>query len=125
MRTNHGSSVGSRAGEARAQAYGGDVLIYHIAEPDRWNPDADLYRAESLETEGFIHCSTGAQLRAVAHDFYPERTDVIVLTVDIDRLDDPLIFEDLHGHGEEHPHVYGPIPIRAVVRSEPIGDVLG
>ena len=39
------------------------MLIYHIVLPEVWAAfDTELYRATSLETEGFIHCSFADQL---------------------------------------------------------------
>ena len=38
--------------------------IYHITPRQDWEKASSegTYRADSLETEGFIHCSTSAQL---------------------------------------------------------------
>ncbi|MGI9667285.1 MAG: DUF952 domain-containing protein [Acidimicrobiia bacterium] len=101
------------------------VLIYHIAEPDLWDAEAETYAAESLTSEGFIHCSTETQLRGVAEAFYEGRTDVIVLTIDVARLEKPPVFEDLYDHGAGFPHIYGPIPTSAVTSTRSIDEALG
>lgn len=42
----------------------------------------------------------------------------MVLVVDPARLDVPLVYEAVEPGGEEFPHVYGPIPVGAVVKVE-------
>jgi uncharacterized protein (DUF952 family) len=86
------------------------MLIYHIALPDVWNSldnDAD-YTADSLEMEGFIHCSYGHQLDAVLKRYYANAKEVIILTVDTDKLTSPLA-EEPSTNNEIYPHIYGPI----------------
>ena len=54
--------------------------IYHIVLPDDWAAfDTDLYRAKSLETEGFIHCSFSDQLNGVIQRHYSREPQVVVL----------------------------------------------
>lgn len=95
------------------------TTIYHIAEPDRWDPQAESYEAESLTTEGFIHCSTAAQLSGVVQTFYTGRSDLILLSIDPDKVEIGVIYEDLYGHGDDFPHVYGPIVKQAIISAEP------
>jgi len=65
-----------------------------------------------------VHCSTSDQLREVAKTIYPGRDDLVLLTIDPDLLDiGRLVYEDLYGHGDLFPHVYGPLPTRAVLSS--------
>lgn len=93
--------------------------IYHIAEPDRWDPQATSYEAESLATEGFIHCSTAAQLPGVADAFYRGRSDLLLLSINPDEVGISVVYEDLYDHGDDFPHVYGPIPMQAITSAEP------
>lgn len=79
--------------------------IYHLAEPTRW--PADPYVAESLATEGFIHCSTAEQLSQTYDRYYAGRRDLVLLTVDPAALDVRV--------EHEFPHVYGHIPASAVI----------
>ena len=96
------------------------TTIFHIAEPSDWPPPGEEYSAPSLATEGFIHCSTAEQLPGVAEAFYADRSDVIVLEIDTSTFGDSLVYEDLYGHGDEFPHIYAPIPVRAVVATGPL-----
>lgn len=69
-----------------------------------------------MATEGFIHCSTGEQLPGVARTFYAGREDLILLTIDPELLGEGrLVYEDLYDHGDLFPHIYGPLPVRAVI----------
>ena len=90
-------------------------LIYHIIDKHAWDPaSAGEYRADSLATEGFIHCSNRDQVARVANLFYADRTELLVLCIDADRLTSSVRDED-PGTGELFPHVYGPISRDAIV----------
>jgi uncharacterized protein (DUF952 family) len=94
--------------------------IFHLAEPSDWSAGSPVYSPESVEQEGFVHCSTRDQLGGVARALYPDRDDLVLLTIDPDRLvEGTLVYEDVYEHGDLFPHVYGPLPTRAVVSTEP------
>ena len=76
---------------------------------------ATHYRPSGLANEGFVHCSTPAQLPATLDRHYRDRDDLVLLTIDVGALTGDLIWEDTSGRGEAYPHVYGPIPLAAVV----------
>jgi uncharacterized protein (DUF952 family) len=67
---------------------------------------------------GFAHLSRPHQLEATAARFYADREDVVVLVLDPDRLAAPVRDEEVPG-GERFPHLFGEIPIGAVVRAVP------
>jgi uncharacterized protein (DUF952 family) len=92
-------------------------LIYHLATPAAWNNTAHDYRADSLDSEGFIHCSFADQVARSANRFYAGADALLVLHIDPQRLTSPLKVEAA-GSGELFPHVYGPINRAAVVRAE-------
>ncbi|MBN0047982.1 DUF952 domain-containing protein [Streptomyces actuosus] len=102
--------------------------ILHLTERSLWE-EARAHGAYTMSTrgrtlaeEGFIHCSTRAQFPAVAAFLYssPDRPeDLVVLVVDPERLAAPVRYEAPEPGGEEFPHVYGPIPVEAVVDVEP------
>lgn len=68
--------------------------------------------------DGFIHFSTAAQLEATAAKYFAGRTDVILVEVDADLLGPALRFEPSRG-GDMFPHLYGALPLNAVVSSNP------
>jgi uncharacterized protein (DUF952 family) len=101
-------------------------MIYHITSRRAWR-DAQQrgdYRVESLETEGFIHCSTDTQVLPVAEKYYPGQRNLLVLKIDPARLSPELRWEPPSGgapppgvaEGELFPHVYGPINLDAIVK---------
>ena len=91
------------------------MLIYHIVLPDAWAAfQSDLYRAGSLETEGFIHCSFADQLDAVIKRYYIGTERVVVLEIESDRLMSRMLKEPSTGN-EIYPHIYGPINRDAIV----------
>jgi uncharacterized protein (DUF952 family) len=92
------------------------ALIYHLVTPAAWQQAPKDYRADSLESEGFIHCSFADQVARSANRFYAGAEALLVLHIDPQRLTSPLKVEA--GSGEQYPHVYGPINRTAVLRAE-------
>lgn len=89
-------------------------MIFHLVAQEEWEAAGEHYSPASLESEGFVHCSSGQQLARVANTLFAGRRDLLVLEIDPDMLDAPVVWEDLYELGEEFPHVYGPIPRGAV-----------
>lgn len=92
--------------------------LYHLALAGEWDPEQAEYRrstlGRSLEEEGFVHCSTAEQVQATADGYYRGRPDVVLLTIDRRLVDSEIRVEG------GFPHVYGPIPTRAVVVASPV-----
>lgn len=89
--------------------------IYHLVVPADWDAGAtEPYRAASLATEGFIHCSYRQQVGWAANRFYAAVPELLVLEIDPTRLSSPVRDEDA-GWGELFPHIYGPLDRAAVV----------
>jgi uncharacterized protein (DUF952 family) len=100
-------------------------VIYHITSLKAWRDALQRgeYRAESLDTEGFIHCSTGTQVLPVTEKYYQGRGRLLLLTIDPERLTSDLKWEPPSGgmlpgvpEDDLFPHVYGPINLDAVVK---------
>ncbi len=102
-------------------------LIYHIITSSDWESAQEKgeYRAKSLATEGFIHCSTEGQVAPVANAFYTKQKDLLLLVIDSEKLTSPLRWDppahpdpekaptELHG---KFPHIYGALNLDAVVK---------
>ena len=95
-------------------------MIYHFCPRADWAAAraSGVYEAESLGTQGFIHFSPLDQVHVSATLRARGRTDLVVLQVDEARLAEPAVWEDgdpPHPDGRLFPHVYGPVPVAAVV----------
>lgn len=97
-------------------------LIFHITSRHEAE-EANLsgkYVPRDFGREGFVHCSYRHQLAAVADRLFRGRKDLVVLQIDPSRLTAPVIHENLEGGTELFPHVYGPIPMAAIVEIHPL-----
>lgn len=91
-------------------------MILHIAAREEWEAALQLgeFRADSMLTEGFIHCSTPAQVLIPANERYLGRADMVLLVIDPARLAAELVYEDCYETGQAFPHLYGPLNLDAV-----------
>ena len=100
-------------------------MIYHAALPVDWAEaqHSGTYttstRDRSLADEGFIHASYEHQVDGVVNRYYADVDELVVLVIDERRVGSPVIDESPTGDpADEHfPHIYGPIPIGAVVEA--------
>jgi uncharacterized protein (DUF952 family) len=100
-------------------------MILHITTPNEWGK-ARLegeYTAPSLQSDGFIHCSTIKQTTDTANIFFKGQTGLILLCIDEGKLKSVCKFEEPVGGGQHDPtvgnlfpHVYGPINLSAVIK---------
>ncbi|MEU0161146.1 DUF952 domain-containing protein [Streptomyces sp. NPDC006261] len=106
--------------------------LLHLAEASLWEAarGTGTYemstRGRTLQEEGFIHLSLAHQLPGVARMLYGDEGrggadghDLVVLVVDPARLTGPVLYEAMKPGGEEFPHLYGPLPVEAVVEVRP------
>jgi uncharacterized protein (DUF952 family) len=97
------------------------VTILHFCSRLDWQAAvaAGEYSADTLATEGFIHCSTAELVHVPANLLARGRTDLVLLEIDETRLAEPP--RDEPGDPSDpaspvFPHIYAPIPVAAVVR---------
>jgi len=94
--------------------------IYHLALREEWEDASGrgVYRqstlGRSLEDEGFIHCSFPTQVQLIADLVYRERDDVVLLEIDPSGVSAEIRVEAVGDH--RFPHIYGGLPVEAVVR---------
>ncbi len=93
-------------------------MIFHITPRSHWQQAQQVgeYRAASLETEGFIHCSKAEQVVWVANQFYRGVADLVLLQIDPAKLTAELRY-DVIETGEQFPHLYGALNLDAVVQT--------
>lgn len=95
-------------------------MILHFCPRAEWDGAvaAGDYRADSLASQGFIHCSTPEQVATPATALARGRRDIVLLEIDEERLTRPVVWEQgdpPDPGGMLFPHVYEPIPVAAVV----------
>jgi len=100
-------------------------MIFHITPRADWEAaqTEGKYTADSLRIEGFIHCSTLAQVMPVAEKFYKGQSGLVLLMIEPTLLSSTLKWEAPSGgspppgvpEGDQFPHIYGPINLDAVV----------
>jgi uncharacterized protein (DUF952 family) len=94
-----------------------DALYHLISEAD-WvvAQRSGLVSPPSLETEGFVHCSWGHQVAGTVARHFGNGSGLTVLEVDPAGLGKvALVEEDTAAVGQPFPHIYGAIPVEAVV----------
>jgi len=102
--------------------------IFHIARATDWEDALTTgeYRVSTLgrtlDEEGFIHCSAdGAQGATVLHNYYAHIDEpLVVLVIDTERVPSEIRYEVPGGASDAFPHIYGPLPVAAVVAIAPV-----
>jgi uncharacterized protein (DUF952 family) len=101
------------------------TLIYHITTAAEWaqaQRDGQYTKStldRTLAEEGFIHASQEAQVERVASAFYQGVPDLILLTIDTERVASPIRYEQVPGQDLPYPHIYGPLNLDAVIDTRP------
>lgn len=102
------------------------MRIFHLALEPAWADaqSSGTYTVSTLGLDladvGFIHCAQADQVPGVYERFYTDVTEqLLLLTIDTDRLTSPWQLDDVPGEPLPFPHVYGPLNVDAVVSAEP------
>jgi uncharacterized protein (DUF952 family) len=92
--------------------------IFHITTSAEAGSAAQVgsYVPKAFAVEGFIHCSYPHQICNVANRLFVGRSDLALLEIDPRRLSCDVLDENLEGGTELFPHIYGRLPMTAVVR---------
>ena len=114
------------------QAWRSPHWLYHLALADEWRQarSTGVYarstRGLGLEQVGFIHASYAHQLAATYARFYGDAGPVVLLTIDPGRLGQAGIAvraepgaSSPEAAAELFPHLYGPLPLAAVLAADP------
>jgi uncharacterized protein (DUF952 family) len=96
-------------------------MILHITKMTDWEnaKKQGEYRAPSLDSAGFIHCSEAKQIVGVADFNFKGQSGLVLLEIDETRLKAQVKYEDLGNEGQLFPHIYGPLNLDAVERVYP------
>lgn len=96
--------------------------VYKIVPSEIWRDAAvnGVFGGAGIDiADGFIHLSTAAQAVTTAELYFAGQTGLTLVAVDTARLGPALVFEPSRG-GALFPHLYGPLPLSAVVWAKPL-----
>lgn len=94
-------------------------VIFHITSRSSWDAAKarGRYAGDTLETEGFIHCSREEQVLSVANRIFKSRAGLVLLSINRDAVKARVKDENLEGGHELFPHIYGPLNTDAVLEA--------
>lgn len=98
------------------------TLIYKIADRAEFERAASIGRYDGARVDlddGFIHFSTGGQLRETARLHFAGKDDLLLIAVDSGWLGDALRFEPSRG-GDLFPHLYAALDTANVEWATPL-----
>ena len=94
------------------------MLIYKIVPAALWRTAEASGRFDGAPVDvadGYIHLSTAAQVRDTATKHFGGQSDLLLVSVEAERLGTGLRFEPSRG-GDLFPHLYAPLHVAAVAR---------
>ena len=97
-------------------------MIYHITTPESFEQDfnGEYLTHASLPIEGFIHCSTEAQVAGVLERYFVGVNEITILCLDENLLKSELKYE-IATADEAFPHIFGTINKEAIVKKVDLG----
>lgn len=93
--------------------------IYHICSRIIWEQakNGKSYQSESLEKEGFIHCSKYDQVLRVANDLFSGQKNLLLLEIDQEKVKPEILWESgIDKPDDLFPHIYGSLNMDAVLQ---------
>lgn len=92
-------------------------FIFHLVPEREWKASKknSRYEPQSVEKEGFIHCSTGEQIQDTANRLFKGKRRVLLLVINATLVEPEIKYEKDEATGELFPHIYGPLNPDAVV----------
>jgi uncharacterized protein (DUF952 family) len=92
--------------------------LYHITTRSEVETakSTGAYVPAGFEREGFIHCSHEHQVAAVANRLFRGLDNLVLIEIDPSLVSCSIVEENLEGGKELFPHIYGRLPMSAVVR---------
>ncbi len=97
--------------------------IFHVTSPAEWAAALAIgeyrqsTRGQTLAEVGFIHCSYAGQVERIADLIYAGETTLMLLVIDPALAASPIRPEAFEPGGELFPHIYGALPVSAVVEA--------
>jgi uncharacterized protein (DUF952 family) len=92
-------------------------VILHIVKREQWEKAKleGVYRGDTLDSQGFIHCSTSKQIVKVADALFRAQKGLMLLYIATSKVQPKIRYESA-GSKELYPHIYGPLNTDAVIK---------
>ena len=102
-----------------AQSENKPNVTYHLVPQEEFDEGAAEYLPGKFSEEGFVHTTRRREhVHVVANRYYQnDPRPYLLLTIDLNQFAGPWRYDDAT---EEYPHLYAPIPARAIVRAETV-----
>lgn len=102
------------------------MIIYKVCSRSAWQSAIEAGQFEGAEVDlldGFIHFSSGSQLKETVAKHFAGQQDLVLVAVDDQQFGDAMKWEVSRG-GVEFPHLYGRLDVSLVdsVQDLPLGD---
>jgi len=97
-------------------------IIFKICSKLLWRDaeKAGLFAGAPVDMQdGYLHFSTGQQVRETAARHFAGQGDLLLIAVDADSLGTALRYEPSRG-GDLFPHLYAPLPLSSVLWVKPL-----
>jgi uncharacterized protein (DUF952 family) len=112
--------------ESRAGGHDGQkamsALLFKICDRSAWDEAerAGVFNGAGADLrDGYIHFSTADQVVETAARHFAGQDDLVIVAVEADDLGAGLVWEPSRG-GAFFPHLYGALPLTAVLWVEPL-----
>jgi uncharacterized protein (DUF952 family) len=99
------------------------TIVYKIVAADLWQAaeDSGAFTGAGADlNDGFIHLSTGAQAKRTAQLYFKGQGNLVLVAADGPKLGDALKYEPSRDGDLLFPHLYGPLPLTAVLSVRPL-----
>lgn len=92
-------------------------MIYHIVKKKEFrnSQKEGQYYPESLEKEGYIHCSTSNEIEKTANTHFKGQHSLYLLIIDELRVKEEIRYQEVEDRKEKMPHIIGPLNIDAIL----------
>ncbi|MCE7791997.1 DUF952 domain-containing protein [Salipaludibacillus sp. CUR1] len=95
-------------------------MILYVLTEEEWEfaQEEEEYWPEDFDDRGYIPCANPGQTEHLVNELNLTDEPLVLLTIDPDKLESVIIYEDVHECGTMSPHIYGYINIDAVTGTE-------
>ncbi|MGO4573749.1 DUF952 domain-containing protein [Microvirga sp. 2TAF3] len=98
------------------------MMIYKICSRLLWQEaeKVGIFSGAPIDAkDGYIHFSTGTQVRETAAKHFAGQDDLLLIAIEGKELGEALRYESSRG-GDLFPHLYAPLPLTAVLWVKPL-----